>query len=307
MFNRHKINRFTDSLSKYSIEPIVSLLLQIKRLNLPSGLHWKLRLMLLVRRFEPESVTACKKHVHTGMNVLDAGAHVGYFSLLFSELVGPEGKVFAFEPHPETYHLLVKNIGFKKYRNIIPVENALSDENEEIEFFEVNFTGAHSVYDVSKYLFETDPERYRFKKKLTVDAVTLDDFLAKRGNPEIDFIKIDIEGAEPRALAGMKKTIERSKNLKIIVEFNAATLQAGGVTPAEFMDQMQEMGFEIKEILDSEGRLETIDQLRNSPADNNYANLLCIKKKNMRIAQELLNRLMFLKRSQLKKGAKPDL
>lgn len=234
--------------------------------------------MLLVRRFEPESVTACKKHVHPGMNVLDAGAHVGYFSLLFSELVGPKGKVFAFEPHPETYHLLVKNIGFNKYSNIIPVKNALSDENEEIEFFEVNFTGAHSVYDVSKYLFETDPERYTFKKKLTVDAVTLDDFLAKRGNPEINFIKVDIEGAEPRALAGMKKTIARSKNLKMIVEFNAATLQAGSVTPAEFIDLLQKMGFEIEAILDSEGRLETIDQLRNSPADNNYANLLCIKK-----------------------------
>ncbi len=264
-------------LSKYGIEPILDLFLKIRQINLPSGSSWESKLKFLLKWSESESVRVCKKVIHPGMNVLDIGANVGYFTLLFSELVGPENKVFAFEPHPETYRLLVKNIHSSKYKNIIPVRKALSDKEGEVEFFEVKDISKSSFYDVSKYLSKVDPRGYAFKKRLTVDTITLDDFLGKIGDPEINFIKMDIEGAEPKALAGMKKTIERSKDLKMIVEFNAGTLQVGGVSSSEFLNQLIEMGFEIKAVLDAGGRIQSINQLKNSQAEDGYVNLFCVR------------------------------
>lgn len=259
------------------IERVVDLIAEKKKMSFSPNDSWRFKIRFLFRWYEPESVAAAKKFIKPDMNVLDIGAHIGYFSRLFSELVGKRGKVYALEPHQETYNLLVQNISLPKYQNINPVQKALSDKTEKVDFFEVADSGKHSFYNVAYYLSKVDPVGYTFKRKLNVEAITLDEFLGKIGNPEINFIKMDIEGAEPKALRGMEKTVARSKNLAMIVEFNAGTLKAGGVTVPEFLKQLQEMGFKVKDILDAEGKIKSISQLKQSHPNDGYVNLLCLK------------------------------
>jgi len=241
---------------------------------------WRFKLRFLLNWHEPESVKACKEIIKPGMNVLDIGAHLGYYSRLFSKLVGPSGTVYAFEPDPPTYKLLVSNISLPKFKNITVIDKAVSDASGKLDFFEMAASGKHSFYDVSQSLANIDPESYLFKDRLSVEAITVDSFLERAGNTKIDFIKMDIEGAEPRALRGMQKTISRSHGLTLLVELNDGSLRAGGSSAGEFLKQLQEFGFEVKKILDAEGKIKSVGQLQAVQAEDGYVNLLC-KKENI--------------------------
>jgi FkbM family methyltransferase len=203
---------------------------------------------LLLRFYEPESVAVCKKIIKPGMTVLDIGADIGYYSLLFSKLVKETGRVYAFEPDPEVFDILSKNIKSSKYKNIHIVQSAISDRSGKAVFFESEKPGRHSLFDTSG-----QDQDFKIKKRLEVDVVTIDDFLLKHDNPKIDFVKIDIEGAEIKALLGMKNTIAKSKKLGAIIEFNANS------HTEDYIKKISEFGFLVKKI------------------DVNSVNLLCLK------------------------------
>ncbi len=76
-----------------------------------------------------------KKIVKKGDIIVDIGAHIGYYSLLFAKIVGNKGKVYAFEPDKNNFKLLMKNIKTNGYNNIIPVEKALSNKNQKIRLY----------------------------------------------------------------------------------------------------------------------------------------------------------------------------
>ncbi len=75
---------------------------------------------------------ALVKRLHPGQVVLDLGANIGYFTLLFARQVGDSGHVYAFEPGPLSFLLLKKNIAANAYRNITPINKAVSDKSETI-------------------------------------------------------------------------------------------------------------------------------------------------------------------------------
>jgi hypothetical protein len=77
--------------------------------------------------YEPETTAVFLSLITDGDVVVDLGAHVGYYTLLAARRVGPEGRVFAFEPNPDNFRLLVKNIESNLYSNVIPVQKAVSN------------------------------------------------------------------------------------------------------------------------------------------------------------------------------------
>src|SRR5512138_2867115 len=68
--------------------------------------------------YEPEETEAVLRSVKSGMVVVDIGANIGYYTLLFARLVGPQGRVIAFEPDPATFALLKKNVDSNQHRNV---------------------------------------------------------------------------------------------------------------------------------------------------------------------------------------------
>jgi FkbM family methyltransferase len=126
--------------------------------------------------------------------VYDIGAHVGYFSILCSGIVGREGKVYAFEPVPMNLLFLRKHIKINKCDNIRVFDICVSDNVGE-EFFD-NTEGSATGH--------LSPEG-----KLKVSVNTLDNLLASGEIQPPDFIKINAEGAEQSILAGSTKIIEK--------------------------------------------------------------------------------------------------
>ena len=123
------------------------------------------------------------------MTAFDVGAHVGYFTLMLSRLVGPNGHVFAFEPHPHNLAYLHRHLDLNEIQNVTVVAKAVSGKSGTATFRGDDATG--SLGDGA----------------MVVETCRLDDF------PLPDFVKIDIEGGEHAALDA-SRLVQSAKKLR---------------------------------------------------------------------------------------------
>jgi FkbM family methyltransferase len=126
------------------------------------------------------------------MTCYDCGANVGYFTLLFSKLVGPTGRVFSFEPLPANAQHLRRHVSMNRRTNVTVIQFALADYN-------------------GKTNFSTDGSESRIGPQgdITVDCRTIDSL----GLPPPDVMKIDVEGAEILLITGAAETIRTHRPL----------------------------------------------------------------------------------------------
>lgn len=165
---------------------------------------------------------------------VDAGANVGFFTLLASALVGPQGRVVAFEPHPLTRAALANNIKLNKMKNITISEFALSDSQKVVNLYLEKEGGLGSSS------LRPPPMKYR-NGNVQVNTDTLDHQLAHLGIEKVDMIKIDIEGAELAALRGAVETLRGHP--AVICEISGYNLERMGGSEEELMNLMQGHGY----------------------------------------------------------------
>jgi FkbM family methyltransferase len=221
--------------------------------------------------YEPFETALFKKELKVGQTVLDIGANIGYYTLIAAKLVGPRGKVYAFEPDPDNFVLLKKNVETNGYTNVVLVNQAVSDKTRTAKLF-LNKTnkGDHRLYDSKDG-----------RPSISVQTVKLDDFF-KKLDKKIHFIKMDIQGSEARALNGMKALIRRNSSLGLVTEFSPGSLKLNGQNPRKYLETLGQLGFKLKEIVEKEGLLRPADPRRLLALSNDtnvYTNLLCIKSK----------------------------
>jgi len=177
----------------------------------------------------------CKKEIKKGDTVVDIGANIGLFTLFFSKLVGTTGRVIAFEPDPENFDVLKKNIELNEITNVTLVQKGVSNKNESVKLYKSNVSGGHSLI------------KNEWAKEYTnIQTVTLDDYF--RGK-EIDMIKIDTEGFELEVIEGGKKLLEDNKNMKIISEFGGYYYKRNN-SKVLYPKILHEMGFKLFGIID---------------------------------------------------------
>jgi len=127
--------------------------------------------------------------------VFDVGAHVGFYTLLASVLVGPMGSVFAFEPFPPNLVYLKEHLRLNKIGNVRVVAAAVSDKCGKSSFEEGPGSSMGRISQTGR---------------LQVETVAIDELVAKGKLPMPDYIKMDIEGGEASALAGAKSVLAQS-------------------------------------------------------------------------------------------------
>jgi FkbM family methyltransferase len=162
------------------------------------------------RGFEYKTLDIVKKCVKEGMIVVDIGANIGLYSILLSRLVGETGKVYAFEPDNNTYDILIENLKMSKCYNVEVHRIALSDKKSTVILTKPD--DKHG--DAFNYIKEVSIT----SSNNSLLTETLDDFFYERTINQIDFIKIDVEGAELLILRGAQKTLFKSENISIVSE-----------------------------------------------------------------------------------------
>ena len=178
-----------------------------------------------------------KKEIHSGDVVLDIGAHIGYYTLQFANLVGSTGKVYAFEPEPKNFELLKKNVQINKHDNVVLIQKIVSDKDGIVEFFISKFDS------IGNKLFKSNEAGSSIK----IESTTLDEYF-KDLKKKIDFIKMDIQGGEGKAILGMKNLLKENKNLKIIQEWWPDALKQNHANPEDHLKFLQHIGYKFYEI-----------------------------------------------------------
>lgn len=218
-----------------------------------------------------------KKYVKKGDSVMDIGANIGYFTLMLAKLVGPTGKVFAFEPDPRNISLLKKNIETNNYKNIVVIPKAVSNVNQKCTLFTSQTTfGQNRIYEPKK----TKNQEYI---PIESEVIFLDDYF--KTNEEIkniSFVKIDVEGAEKYVLEGMKNILDLNKNIKIFSEIDLDFLDDAGSNYTEMIEFLERKGFSIFLVNEINNEIIKVDikllgkTLKEIPGSQN---ILCLRDK----------------------------
>jgi FkbM family methyltransferase len=200
---------------------------------------------------EPPKLKWITRLARPGDVVLDLGANIGYYTLHLARLVGPEGRVYAFEPDPTNRTLLRHNVACNGYTNVELVGKAVSDRTGEAQLYRcADDQGDHHLYDSG------EP-----RPTLAVEAVALDDHFANY-QARLDLLKIDVRGAEGAALRGMKALLQRHPRVKLITQFWPLGLAKAGTTPAVYLETLLEFGFHLFEFDEGEWQLRPAEPTR---------------------------------------------
>jgi len=195
---------------------------------------WRIHRSFIYGTWEPEVVESIQKHVMARMTVLDLGAQSGFYSLLLSKLVGVQGKVFAFEPLPANFRILEENLRLNQIQNVVVRREAVSDRSGEISF---EFPHEEASL-VAGPVLEGDNQG-----TLNVPSISLDEFV-RQTHHSIQFIKMDVEGAETAVLRGAVQTLS-TFHPAMIVELHYDPPQ-NGLQPHPAISLLEKLGYQIE-------------------------------------------------------------
>jgi len=201
-----------------------------------------------------------------GMTVLDIGANVGLHTLLFARAVGAAGHVWAFEPDPDNFATLARNLELNPYRNVTAVPAAVGTATGEASLYRSPFHCDHRVYRTR----EDQPG-------VPVEMVSIDEYLPP--GQRVDLVKMDIQGAEGMAIRGMTRTLSSNPGLAMFMEFWPEGLRKTGFTPETVLSDLKELGFVLYRIDERTGNVKEVFEpgpLLESLAGSGYANLLAV-------------------------------
>ncbi len=171
--------------------------------------------------------------------IIDGGANIGDYSLIFNQMI-PGCKIFAFEPVKSTYNEL--KVRIKEHKNIEPIEKGLYSDNctKEINLFDLRTHSSHStLYDIKNSFRPID--------KCFIDLVRGDDFMEEKGIDKIDYLKLDIEGAEYDAILGFEKHFRAKKIKAVQFEFGYINISTKKLL-IDFYTLFEDYGYTVGKI-----------------------------------------------------------
>jgi FkbM family methyltransferase len=211
--------------------------------------------------FELAERAFVSRFLRAGMTALDIGAHHGLYTLLASKLVGPNGRVFAFEPSPRERRALRWNVGLNRCKNVVIEGLALGNEDGEGSLYVVDGheTGCNSL---------RPPALPGGASPVAVRVSSLDQWLGMHKVKTVDFIKLDVEGGELSVLRGAQRLLESAPRPVVLAELQDIRTQPWGYRASEIILYLSSRGYKWFS-LSAEGLLRPLD-VRAETYDGNF-------------------------------------
>jgi FkbM family methyltransferase len=216
---------------------------------------------ILAGCFENEEWRFVERVLEPGMTVLDIGAHHGYYTLLASRKAGPEGRVIAFEPSPRERWRLNLHLRLNGCRNVETEDCALGETDGTAQLHLVLGTdsGCNSL---------RMPAVTEQTELIPVRIERLDRVLQERRIGQVDFIKLDVEGAELSVLKGATELLQRRPRPVIVAEVQDIRTKPWGYPAKEIVRYLCNFDYRWLRAF-SGGRLEEID-MEQEKSDGNF-------------------------------------
>jgi len=200
--------------------------------------------------YERKYVLTWERLLNDDWIVLDIGANIGYYSLIAAGIV-KKGHIYAFEPDARSIFQIRENLSLNHIKNADVVAAAVSDQDTGASFYAA---GPENI-GMSGL---TQPENFT-GTGVMVRTIRLDTWVVENQIKKVDCIKMDIEGAEYKALTGMKQLLQQFRPV-LFIEISAALLERNGNTTSQIYELLDSYGYaSFKVIKENElGRLNTI-------------------------------------------------
>ncbi len=184
--------------------------------------------------FESRSTEICNQLIKPGDVVIDVGANIGYYTIMFSELVGKKGHVYAFEPTKHFRTVLKENLDLNNTENITILDYGLSNKDMTADI-DIGPSSA-TMHSPEGYDEVVSHEKITLK--------TFNDFVKVSNITQIDFIKIDVDGHEPYFFDGAWDALA-SYDVIILFEISHLHYLEAGVTAWDFYEKLISKGYNI--------------------------------------------------------------
>lgn len=174
-----------------------------------------------------------------GRTVYDVGANIGIMALAFARAVGSSGRVVAFEPNPETIPLVADHLALNGLSNVAIVNAAVGEatgEGQLVMHREQRGTASMAAPIVEQF------RALGATRTFPVQVVSLDEFVARPGQPPPDFIKVDVEGFEVACLRGMRQVLG-SRQPDLMIEMHGANDDDRRANGRQVFELLKEFGY----------------------------------------------------------------
>lgn len=240
--------------------------------------------MWITPRFHPHYENACYEHftadlvriyAKTTDLFIDVGAHYGFFSLLVGRS-NPGCKIVAFEPTPENFEILTRNLKHNNIANVEAINQAVSNKASHAQF---------NISTASDNCSFVQHPATPVLRQIDVQTTSLSDLLSRNKNART-LIKIDTDGHDLQVLEGCEEILRERDNVQLVLELNPQCCYLAGSTPEAILNKLRSLGYDCYFLNDHEHRLYRpadggIDSWKDILAEQEetYINILCKKKR----------------------------
>jgi len=203
-----------------------------------------------------------EQSLRPGLTVVDGGAHLGAYAVLAARAVGPSGAVLAVEPDAYNFRALAYNVRRLADGRVRLSSKALAASSGRVPFHLSSGTRGSSLYERSDTIGVTE-----------VETTTIDDELDDAPLEGGLLVKLNVEGAEPLVLEGMRRTLARVEDVTLFVEAHHVLLGRAGTTVEALVHQLRRAGFRVWWL---DGAYSTLAPVERAPRDRN-GHLYCVR------------------------------
>ena len=187
--------------------------------------------------YEPQETALVQSILHPGMSFVDVGANWGYFTLLAASLVGTSGRVLSLEPDPRLFPILQENVTRSELTQVTVLQVAAAHEPGSLML--AGYAEEDGNFGVSRIVASSGKEQKIFQ----VRSDSLDRILHQQKFSSVDLMKMDIEGAETFAIAGLEKSIAETKIKRLLLELHPAQLAEHGSSIDAVIQTLKSAGY----------------------------------------------------------------
>ncbi len=180
--------------------------------------------------------------LQSGMTVFDLGANIGQYTLLAARSVGPTGKVHSFEPSRRMFDELCFNVGLNDMSQICVLNHVAISDRRGHALLSRHAPGEEVFGSLAPPHRSMDRSVVGYEE---VETTTLDEYVRENGISHVDFMKVDIEGAELLALQGARQLLSGRDGPTILVELADVTAQSFGHHALDLWDFLSDFGYRM--------------------------------------------------------------
>jgi len=239
--------------------------------------------------WEPLETEVVRRLCRAGDYVLDIGGNIGWYSVVAAKTIGPSGRIMTFEPDPDNFEILSRNLAMVPGAQTLPKHAAVSDSEGALKLYiDPENRGDHRIFD------DGTERPYINVRTSTLDAILADE-------PRLpDVVKSDTQGSEARILRGARATFARGWRPVLVMEFWPFGLTGSGDDPMALWNELVGLGYQMFELTEEQPKMHVLTEQRvleglrssMSPASQGFINIVAIPQGSDRLAsiQDLIAR-----------------